>query len=486
MKISKQSTNFAISFVLVLALLLVMILFDLNRMSLMQLNLDVITKEHNVKTDLMVSIRKALYERRIQMRNILLMQDPFEKDVAAATFNRLELDIAKARDQILAMPLSEEEKKLLNEIRKNMMVAYQVQSKVIEDSIYPDDREITTTALEQAFAAQERVVKNVEQIINIQREATIKAVMDAETSYTEAKASVYLLGGGALILGILVAVLVIRHSEAQARKVAEAMSEIEESHNSLEDRVIERTEQLVKLRDEALALNKSKDAFLANMSHELRTPLNIIVGYSELLEEDAQDDGNKKLIVDLKKIQSAATHQLTLINSILDISKIEEGQLDIHPVDFDVESLLHEIDEASKPLMSKNDNTFTINCSHGIGMIFSDNIRIRQILLNLLSNAAKFTDKGSVSLNVSKDSEGKEIQFQVKDTGVGIPEKYMDHLFEKFTQADSSTTREFGGTGLGLSISKQLSHILKGDITVSSEEGKGSCFTLTLPIIYSS
>lgn len=485
MKISKQSTNIAISFVLVLTLLLVMVLFGLNRMNLMQSKLDVITKEHNVKTDLMVSIRNALYERQIHLRNIMLIQDPFERDLAAATFNRFEVDIVAARDKILAMSLSKDELKLLNEIRENMAFAYQGQIKIIEDSIYHGDQELTKATLEQAFAPPEVVMNKVEQMIRLQKDATLRAVMDAETSYKEAKASVYLLGGTALVFGILVAMLVIRHSEAKTRKVADAMAEIEQTNDLLEDRVIERTEELVKLRDEALALNKAKDSFLANMSHELRTPLNIIVGYSELLEEDALEDGNKKLVVDLKKIQSAATHQLTLINSILDISKIEEGQLDIHPVDFDVESLLHEIDESSKPLMSKNNNAFTINCTHGIGMMFSDNIRIRQILLNLLSNAAKFTDKGSVSLNVSKDSEGKEIQFQVKDTGVGIPEKYMDDLFEKFTQADSSTTRQFGGTGLGLSISKQLAHILKGDITVSSEEGRGSCFTLTLPIVYS-
>jgi signal transduction histidine kinase len=486
MKISKQSTNIAVSFVLVLTLLLVMVLFGLNRMNLMQSKLDAITREHNVKTDLMVSIRNALYERQLRLRDIMLIQDPFERDKAAAAFSRFELDVVKARDQILAMQLNKDEKKLLNEIRKNMQLAYQSQFKIIEDSIFHYDQEITSASLEQAFTPQEVVMEKVEQMIRLQKNATLKAVMDAEKSYAETKVSVYFLGGGALIFGVLIALLVIRHSETQSRKVAEAMSEIEQSHNLLEDRVIERTEELVKLRDEALELNKAKDAFLANMSHELRTPLNIIVGYSELLEEDAQEDGNKKLIADLKKIQSAATHQLTLINSILDISKIEEGQLDIHPLDFDVESLLHEINEASKPLMSKNHNTLTIDCTHGIGMMFSDNIRIRQILLNLLSNAAKFTDKGTVSLNVSKDSESNEIQFQVIDNGVGIPEKYMDYLFEKFTQADSSTTRQFGGTGLGLSISKQLSHILKGDITVSSEEGNGSCFTLTLPIVYSS
>lgn len=245
-----------------------------------------------------------------------------------------------------------------------------------------------------------------------------------------------------------------------------------------------RTDELAQARDDALASNKAKDYFLASMSHELRTPLNIIVGYSELLEEDAIDEGNKKLATDLNKILSAAHHQLVLVDSILDISKIEEGQLEIHPIDFDVEKLLVEIDAAVKPLMAKNNNTFNINCMHGIGMMYSDNMRIRQILLNLLSNAAKFTEQGMISLNIFKTINDDKITFEVQDSGIGISNDYMKDIFKKFTQADSTTTRKYGGSGLGLSISKQLINMLKGDITVNSIEGKGSCFTINLPISY--
>ena len=220
------------------------------------------------------------------------------------------------------------------------------------------------------------------------------------------------------------------------------------------------------------------------MSHELRTPLNIILGYSELLEEVAEEEGSKKIIPDLNKIQNAARHQMELINTILDISKIEEGKLEIQAIDFDVEQLLFEIEAAIKPLMSKNKNKFRINCMPGIGMMYSDNMRIRQILLNLLSNAAKFTEQGEISLNVSKNNKANEITFELKDTGVGIADVYMVDLFKKFTQADSSTTKKYGGSGLGLSISQQLCSLLGGSITVTSEIGKGSCFTLTLPITY--
>ena len=486
MTISRHSRKIAISFMIVLGFSLAMIIFDLSRMHTMQSKLDIITKEHNIKSELMSIIRYGMYERQINLRNIMLIEDPFERDIGTTKFNNSAVYVLEARRKFSEMPLSKEEKKLLNEINDAMAIAYRAQIKLIENSIYEEDKKITQKELQGTFRLQEILMVKVRKMISLQKEATNKAVMDAEESYQEAKFSVYILGGTALLFGFLVAFLVIRLTESQARDVKQAMLELEESRHSLEDRVKERTEELALARDEALASNKAKDVFLANMSHELRTPLNIILGYSELLEETAREEGGKEYIPDLIKIQHAAHHQLDLISTILDISKIEEGKLEIHPIDFDIEKLLFEIEESAKPLMSKNHNTFTLNCTHGIGMMYSDNIRIRQILLNLLSNAAKFTKQGTVSLNVSKNKAGSEITFEIKDTGVGITKDYMHDLFKKFTQADSTTTRKYGGTGLGLAISKQLSNYLNGDIIVTSEEDKGSCFTLTLPIVYSS
>lgn len=484
MKLSKQSQRIAISFGVVLGLSLIMVSFDLSRMQIMQSKLDSIIKEHNVKSLLMGTMRNGLYERQIRLRNIMLLQDAFERDAAASSFNRDEVKVVTARNKFLKMTLSEKEKKLFQEIAFAMKIAYRAQAKLIEESIYNEDKEITQEVIKLAFAPQKQVMKKVTEMIALQTNATTKAVQDAEESYKEAKSSIYILGGSTLFLGIIVTILVLRVTESQDRDVKQAMSKIEESRHQLEERVQKRTVELALARDVALASNKAKDDFLANMSHELRTPLNIILGYSELLAEIAREEDGTEYIADLIKIQNAAHQQLELINSILDIAKIEEGQLDINPVDFDVERLLSEIDEATKPLMAKNNNTFKLNCMHGIGMMYSDNMRVRQILLNLLSNAAKFTKEGIVTLNVSKNESGDEIQFAVQDEGVGISENYMDDLFKKFTQADSTTTRKYGGTGLGLSISKQLSNQLNGDITVTSSEGSGSCFTLTLPIIY--
>lgn len=479
----KHSQKIAISFVIVLSLSLSMVIFGLSRMNIMQSKLDSITKEHNVKSALMTAIRHGIYERQVSLRNVMLMSDPFERDEGKTIFNTYALDVVTARNQFSAMPLNAQEQKVLKEINEAMVKAYQAQVSAIDASIY-ENKIPTKKGLQKTFDTQKIFIDKVKKMTALQRSATEKAVMDAEQSYREAKSSVYILGGSALLFGIFVALFIIRLTESQAREVNNAILEIEESHNLLEERVEQRTEELEQARDLALSSNKAKDVFLANMSHELRTPLNIILGYSELLEEVAEDEGTTNFIPDLNKIKHAAQQQLALINTILDISKIEEGKFGINAIDFDVENLLFEIEAAAKPLMSKNNNGFNISCMHGIGMMYSDNMRIRQILLNFLSNAAKFTHDGEVSLIVTKDTKGNEITFETKDTGVGVSSKYMKDMFDKFTQADSSTTKKYGGSGLGLSISKQLSELLHGSISVTSEENKGSCFSLTLPIIH--
>lgn len=484
MTISKHTLIIASSFIIILGLSLIMVVFGLKQMQIMESKLDIITKEHTIKSELMMAVRHGIYERQVGLRNIMLMEDPFERDEGKSMFNRYAVKIITARNKFAQMPLNEKEKEILSEINVAMVKAYKAQMSIIETSIYEEEKKITKSDLEKAFHTQKDFMGKVMQMIMLQKEATKQSVLDAEQSYEAAKTSVYVLGGSALLIGIFIALFVIRLTESQARDVKEAISEIEKSYHLLEERVEKRTHQLALARDEALASNKAKDIFLANMSHELRTPLNIILGYSELLAEVAEEDGSKKIIPDLNKIKKAAHHQLELVNSILDISKIEEGKLDIHAVDFDVETVISEVEIAVKPLMLKNNNTFNINCMYGIGMMYSDNLRIHQILLNLLSNAAKFTKQGQVELTISKDENGDNIEFKVKDSGIGISEKYMEHIFDKFTQADSSTTRNYGGSGLGLSISKQLTQLLKGELSVMSEEEKGTCFTLKLPVIY--
>jgi CheY-like chemotaxis protein len=221
------------------------------------------------------------------------------------------------------------------------------------------------------------------------------------------------------------------------------------------------------------------------MSHELRTPLNAIIGYSEILLEDAQDRGDKASITDLEKIQAAGRHLLGLINDILDLSKIEAGRMDVYLERVFLNRLVDEVKTIVTPMMKKNENTLVIDCSADVGSFRTDVTKLKQSLINLLSNAAKFTKQGQVTLRLSReaaDDGGETIRFDVSDSGIGMTDEQMSRLFQAFTQADSSTTRNFGGTGLGLTITKHFCVMLGGDIAVTSEPGKGSTFTIQLPV----
>ncbi|HWV40326.1 response regulator [Pseudorhodoplanes sp.] len=243
-------------------------------------------------------------------------------------------------------------------------------------------------------------------------------------------------------------------------------------------------EEAESARHQAEAASRTKSAFLANMSHELRTPLNAIIGYSEILREDAQDRGDTASEGDLIKIETAGKHLLGLINDILDLSKIEAGRMDVHLEDVDLNRLLAEVRVLVTPLIDKNGNKLEIDAPSDIGSMRSDLVKLKQGLINLLSNAAKFTKNGLVKLTVRKDTsdQGRNVYtFAVSDSGIGMTEEQMGRLFQAFTQADSSTTRNYGGTGLGLTITKHFCTMLGGDITVTSEPGKGSTFTITLP-----
>ncbi|MEG4839593.1 PAS domain S-box protein [Microcoleus sp. B9-D4] len=251
-------------------------------------------------------------------------------------------------------------------------------------------------------------------------------------------------------------------------------------------------EEFQKVAQTAQAANQAKSAFLANMSHELRTPLNAIIGYSDMLKEDAEDLGCEDFIPDLQKIQTAGKHLLSLISDILDISKIEAGRMELYLETFNPVNLIDEVVSTVKPLIDKNSNKFELDCADDLGMMYADLTKTRQILLNLLSNAAKFTEQGTISLcieRVKHDSlttqevaePSDSIIFRVADTGIGIPPEQLQHLFQAFMQGDASTTRKYGGTGLGLTISRHFCVMMGGDMHVESELGCGSVFTVCLP-----
>jgi PAS domain S-box-containing protein len=242
-------------------------------------------------------------------------------------------------------------------------------------------------------------------------------------------------------------------------------------------------EELAAARDAAEEANLAKSQFIANMSHELRTPLSAVIGYCEMLEEEAEDLGVQSMLEDLRKINGNARHLLSLINDVLDISKIEAGKMEIHPEAFEVGPLLREVADTVQALVDKKDNRLEVRCSADLGQAWSDPVKIRQCLFNLLSNASKFTERGRITLSVDRVCiEGEDwLEFRVADTGIGMTAEALGKLFRRFSQADTSTTRRFGGTGLGLAITKAFCVLLGGDISVESVPGKGTIFTIRLP-----
>ena len=239
-------------------------------------------------------------------------------------------------------------------------------------------------------------------------------------------------------------------------------------------------EELEQARDAALEASRAKSQFLANMSHELRTPLNAIIGYSEMLLEDA---GDEQTTADLTRIRKAGQHLLTLIDDVLDISKIEAGAMKLHVEAFDVQTAVKSAVATIEPLMVERGNTLTVDFGDGVGEMQADLTKVRQALLNLLANAAKFTEKGEVTLRVTATTEAEEpfIHFEIRDTGIGIEGEHLKRLFRPFVQADASTSRKYGGTGLGLAISQRFCEMMGGRIEVQSTVGEGSVFTIKLP-----
>ncbi len=285
-------------------------------------------------------------------------------------------------------------------------------------------------------------------------------------------------------------------------KTNDEIGELTEALNHLIRRVAEYTEALEKAKMTAESANRSKSVFLANMSHELRTPLNAIINYSEMLHEDSVDLGYNDFLPDLERIQTAGRHLLSMIKDILDISKIEAGHVTLYLEDFDVnKEIIQDVITTIKPLAEKNKNILKVDIRTELGRMYADQPKVRQVLINLLSNACKFTENGIITLSVarvkhqpkSSRSEGQKsveksngssqyLVFKVRDTGIGMTQDQAQQVFKSFTQADPSTTKRFGGTGLGLAISKRLCEILGGGISVDSEEGKGSVFMVWFPV----
>ncbi|MEJ7928712.1 ATP-binding protein [Ramlibacter sp. AN1015] len=265
----------------------------------------------------------------------------------------------------------------------------------------------------------------------------------------------------------------------EAKRLIRMQGELRATNHDLDEQR-RKVEHALELAETA---NGAKSAFLANMSHELRTPLNVIIGYAEMLEEDAPDDQTRK---DLRRIQESGRQLLALINDVLDLSKIEAGKLEAHVETFELRGFVEELEAAMQPLVARNGNRLAVTGPDRLGHVRADAGRLRQVLFNVLSNAAKFTHEGDVRLAVRAvdHARGELLVFEIEDTGIGIAADHLDKLFQPFVQADAATTRRYGGTGLGLAISRRLCEMMGGEIGVRSEPGVGTRFTVSVPVTW--
>ena len=278
-----------------------------------------------------------------------------------------------------------------------------------------------------------------------------------------------------------------RHMDVSIVPVLEEDGSVREWVGSHTD-ITERREAelaLAAAKEAAETANRAKSSFLANMSHELRTPLSAVIGYSEMLEEEAEDMGEQSMLTDLGKIKSNAKHLLGLINDVLDLSKVEANKMDLFAEDIDVAAFVHDAAGTVDALVGRKANRLVIDMGKAVGTMHTDATKLRQCIFNLLSNASKFTENGTITLAAHREqgTEGEWVTFEVRDTGIGMTPEQLAKLFQRFTQADETTTRKFGGTGLGLALSRAFAILLGGDIKVASVEGQGTCFTLRIPAL---
>jgi len=476
----------------ILLLMFILIVSGISLIKVSHQRVDVIIKGYYVKIAHLSVLRDTARERAISLHRVFLLSDEFERDEEIQRFYSLAGDFILAREYLENIPMDVEEREAYDEVLSRVKIGGQLQLDTVEMVLAGNLDEAQPLLMDKVVPAQDAVMDKISAMLQLLGTRVDAAALDVSNFYRNAVMLMSIIGGLIFLLsGYIVYYVVSKisrieaESSDRAEQLADTNKELVSLTENLEELVASRTRELADARDIAVSANQAKSTFLANMSHELRTPMNAILGYSEMLIEEAEDVGQDDFVPDLKKINQAGNHLLSLINDVLDLAKIESGKMEAFAEDFDVGALIDQVVGTVQPLMSKNNNQLKIERGEQLGHAHQDHTKMRQALLNMLSNAAKFTHEGTITLRAERKSQadGEWLTFAVNDTGIGIPADKLDHVFEEFSQADSSTTRDYGGTGLGLPISRRFCQMLGGDLTVRSGVGKGSTFTMLVPVL---
>src|SRR6516225_9545329 len=481
----RVQTKLLIAFLIIVALLIALGSIGLYELSgVNRRTEELISSERKI-----AAYRQVQHDTTSQLYSIssaLLVSDERTLDSALRQLNQFGYDLERLQF------VAKDEIKLLGKARQEYDRFITVVTRVVELIRGGHVEEAREAQLKEARPLANRLERLTNELVN-KAEADVVAGIEASgEAYRTSQMIVIAFALGAIALALILGRTISWSLIGPIREIDTRLDEIaagdftqrvkvgnRDELGALAANVNRTSEQLGDLYRQLEMASAHKSAFLASMSHELRTPLNAIIGYSEMLYETAQDEGQEDFLPDLTKIRDAGRHLLGLINDILDLSKIEAGKMELYLEAVDLARLVEEVRSIVEPLAAANGNRLEIVCPAALGAFYTDRTKLKQSLLNVLSNASKFTHDGRVGLEVKPGDA--EISFIVSDTGIGMTEEQQGRLFQAFSQADASTTRQYGGTGLGLAITKHFCEMLGGSITVESTPGRGSTFTVTLP-----
>ncbi|MDH5359594.1 MAG: ATP-binding protein [Gammaproteobacteria bacterium] len=480
--IVSSQAGLIVGFAAMLILMLFITLAGVNRMEEIKSQLS-----HHIHTDMSkvamgAEMRAIAKERTLILHRMLYLDDPFARDESEMLLYEAAGKFSQTRLKLMAMDLTNKEEELLALQGKQANIAVPLLREVIELSKTGQIEEARRLYQEASMPAQSELIETMKHLYATQMHESHMTTLRVNASFQQTRMWMYLTSFGVLVLGVVIATIVIRRSNALDREKAAHLALIHDTHNELQTY----SSELLLAHDAAQQSSKAKSQFLANMSHELRTPMNAIMGFSELLLEDALSEGNNKSAKDLKRILDASNHLLELINQILDLAKVESGKAEVNAEEFDIHAVITEVLETIKPLATKHNNLLEIDLDAELDVMNSDQTMFRQILFNLLSNAVKFTEDGRIDLRARKivNTDAQSLELVIKDSGIGIAKDEQERIFHPFEQADGSYTRQFGGTGLGLALVKYYCILLSGEISVESELGQGTSFIIHIPLAY--